>query len=188
MDVVQLSVDATYDALRNVILFAMIVGPSGVDTLILDPSLQSDSEYNTAVELIFPTEYDLSDPTAAYGGLKIAVGPADRISSTSAQEVIRGYELTKGMLTSSFCSQLVAPLLTSTNKICVAQEFGTLAQIFVGSNAINENYAHHYGSDAEKAYYKAKLKATFYVETKRWKRQTVHRGMMLILQAMKHLS
>ena len=74
MDVVHLSVDATYYVLRNVILLAMIVGPSGVDTLILDPSLQSDSEYNAAVELIFPTEYDLSDPTAIYGGLKIAAG------------------------------------------------------------------------------------------------------------------
>jgi len=162
-------------------MMMMIVGPSGVDTLMLDPSMQGDSEYNAAVELIFPTEYDLSNPATSYGGLKIAAGPV-------AQEVIKGYELTKGILTSSFCRQLVAPQLTSTNKICVAQEFGTLAPIFVGSNLINENYAYHYGSDAEKAYYRAKLKATFYVETKRWKRQTVHRGVMLILQAMKHLS
>lgn len=36
----------------------------------------------------------------------------------------------------------------------------------------------------EKAHYAQKLKECFYVETREWKRRTIHRGMMLFFQVL----
>ena len=73
----------------------------------------------------------------------------------------------------------------------------------VGKYAIDENYAHYYGTPrlvngkcialvfvnflslvqySEKAYYTSKFKDVFYVQTVEWKRKIVYRGLKLFVQ------
>jgi len=158
------------------------LGPTAVDTLLVNGDSLS------TVERVFPTEYSGKgiggkDSGRAIGALKSTFG-----GNIAASAVSKGYELTKGPLTASFCNDMVAPTLNASEKLCITQEFGTVSVGTVGMTAIADNYAWHHGSDAEREYYSNKLKGVFYVETSGWKRKTVHRGMALLLQAINHLS
>lgn len=91
-------------------------------------------------------------------------------------------------MSEDFCKKWLAPSLSLHSKICVTQEFGTIAMEFVGMNLINENYAHHHGSQHEKELYGQRLKDSFYVDTIAWKRNVLRRGLGVFLQAYNHLS
>lgn len=103
-------------------------------------------------------------------------------SVEDAYSVSEGYDMTLGTIAEGFCEQLLAPGLSDENRVCVTQEFGTVPMIQVGKYAIDENYAHFWGNENEKNYYKKQLKGCFYVETKEWKRKIIYRGLKLFLQ------
>eukprot|EP01032_Pedospumella_encystans_P017529 gene17529-19970_t len=162
------------------------LGPAGVDTLLgLDAASADAAELQKASDLIekhFPTE--VNHKKAQIGGLKPASSQA---ASAEGDLVNKGYELTKGTVTGSFCSQMLGKHLSNENKMCITQEFGTVSPMTVGLTMIADNYAYHYGSEEEKAYYANKVKNSFYTETKDWKRRTVHRGLMVFFQAFEYL-
>lgn len=93
------------------------LGPSGVDTLL---DMGAKEGHNTGgthasdaevYERVFPTEYDAKGNVI--GALKAG--------SNAAEVVSKGYELTKGGVTSTFCNEMMAPHLSGENKLCVTQ-------------------------------------------------------------------
>jgi hypothetical protein len=110
------------------------LGPSGVDTLL-------DVGFSPAfVESVFPTEYNKKGE--AIGALKTSIAPpsasasapasgaaaeegeAPRAASAQAavaDEVSKGYEMVKGVITGGFCNDMVAPQLHGQDKLCVTQ-------------------------------------------------------------------
>lgn len=110
------------------------LGPSGVDTLL-------DVGYSPqTVERVFPTEYNVKGE--AIGALKSSSGsgvgtvgadsensaePAagvvsDKVAkNTAADAVSKGYEMVKGVIAGNFCNSMLAPNLSSQDKICVTQ-------------------------------------------------------------------
>eukprot|EP01031_Cornospumella_fuschlensis_P035099 gene35099-42513_t len=176
------------------------LGPYSVDTIMYDST--SDN-----VRSIFPTEYagDIADDaddgqtnakkkrrviggllTNAFGGNAQGTKGAD--VDATAESVSSGYELTIGTVSEGLCKNFVAPHLDDEHRVCVTQEFGTVPSILVGKGGINENYAHFWGTDKEKAYYKDMSVPCFFVESKDWKRNVVRRGTLVFKQALEHLT
>jgi hypothetical protein len=97
------------------------LGPSGVDTL-LDVGLSP-----AFVESVFPTEYNKKGE--AIGALKTNIAPPSSASlsasgaAAAADEVSKGYEMVKGVITGGFCNDMVAPRLHGQDKLCVTQVY-----------------------------------------------------------------
>jgi hypothetical protein len=56
--------------------------------------------------------------------------------------------------------------------------------MIVGKNLVDENYAFHHGSQEEKELYGQRLRGSFYVETREWKRNVLRRGLALFVQGL----
>merc|ERR1711988_1106179 len=83
-----------------------------------------------------------------------------------------------------------------TTKLCVTQEFGTVAPFFVAQALIEENFAYHYSNILGNAYsFEAglHLKNAFYREgssivARDWQRNVVDRGLEIIQESLKALT
>lgn len=172
------------------------LGPTGVDTLMFDDPFPADQ-----IESLYPTQYN--NKGKVVGGIKSFTfgaasstptsdneSKATKASTKEAEAVGSGYDLTIGT-TQALCSNWIAKDLDTSgnnlNRICLAQEFGTVATFWVGKNSIEENYAHFHGSDSEKEIYKRDYRPCFYVETKSWKRNVVSRGLLVFVQTLDYI-
>eukprot|EP01040_Poterioochromonas_malhamensis_P000944 gene945-1001_t len=172
------------------------LGPSGVDTLMFDHV--DDVDW---IESVYPTEIDKKGKIV--GGIKsFSFGATSPLSSqpegeeaknkntatnADAAAVSSGYDLTVGT-THALCETFAASHLHGKQRLCTAQEFGTVPTFFVGKGAMEENYAHFYGNEEEKKFYKARYRPLFYVETREWKRRVVARGLLTFVQTLNYLT
>ena len=154
------------------------LGPSGKDTLVYFGS--ENAEREAQFRRIFPLERRAGGGEGEEG--EIIGGMKESSKGTGEGSAMAGYELTVGT-TDDFCRDWMAPHLGDENRVCVTQEFGTVAVVQVGKALMDENYAFHYGSLHEKAVYGERLKACFFVQTTAWARAVAHRGAKVIMQA-----
>ena len=153
------------------------LGPEGVDTVFTNPPGDL---------IAFPTEEDFglirsgSTKPVITGGIHANV-PNKKMKESDA---LSGYDLTVGQTTSGFCDNFLSKVSSKTLRTCLLQEIGTVSPIVVGRNMIAENYAHFYGSAAEKVVYTERYKNCFYVQRNAWKRNVVRRGLKVILQSL----
>ena len=118
---------------------------------------------------------------------------------------LRWVACAKGMLIYTFCLDPVKGIVLlkvvgcgviSVIMLCVYigliilyVEFGTLPMIQVGQNVVMENYYHHHAAtELEKQFSGEQLKFSFMVNTTKWKRNVVRRGITVLAQAISHLS
>jgi len=150
------------------------LGPSGTDTLAALGSKKADfADVMATIDKTFPDEFD-KENNQIVGGAK---------ASDAEGSAMSGYDLTMGT-TDFFCESWMSPHLSGTDRLCITQEFGTVDVVAVGRAQMNENFAHHYGSDEQKKVYGDRLKGVFYVETKEWMRNVAHRGVTVFFQAL----
>eukprot|EP01038_Epipyxis_sp_PR26KG_P005138 gene5138-7155_t len=180
------------------------LGPSGVDSLLTSLNLNNNDNINNDnnnLELLFPTEYDktgniigaIKDNNRNNEDLKRNKNSFAIMINELMNKVLKmdesansGYDLTVGTVSGEFCEGMLASHLSGPNRICLTQEFGTISSVFVGKNLLEEMAAYHQGNDKQKEYYGQKLKNSFFVETKKWKRSIVRRGLILFLQGLNH--
>ena len=94
-----------------------------------------------------------------------------------------GYEQTIGTV-DNYCNHYLAPQLAQgRNLVCVTQEFGTVPVVQVGMAQRDENFAWHYGTEAQRQLYGERLKHVFFVQERGWMRSVVHRGLTVFKQA-----
>jgi hypothetical protein len=129
----------------------------------------------------FPTEYD------ERGGLTGGVWETSW-GKNGQPSALSGYDLTTGQVTESFCTSWLAPQLNDDTRICITQEFGTRSKVVVGNSVIDENYAHFYGTDVEKKVYGSRVRDSFYVQTSKWKKSVLKRGLKVYFQALAYLN
>lgn len=154
------------------------LGPEGVDTIFTNPP--------SALKH-FATEYDYLSAAlntgkkgAVTGGIHSGL-PSKRMKESDAMS---GYDLTIGHTTVGFCENFLTQGLSKDKVTCMLQEIGTVSAVTVGRAMIAENYAYTHGTDAEKALYSERYKQCFYVETLKWKRNVVRRGLRVVLQSL----
>lgn len=154
------------------------LGPEGVDTIFTNPP--------SALKH-FETEYDYGSAASDTGKKGTVTGgihsglPSRRMKESDAMS---GYELTIGHTTVGFCESFLAQKLSKNRVTCMLQEIGTVSAVTVGRTMIAENYAYSHGSEAEKALYTERYKQCFYVNTQKWKRNVVRRGLKVVLQSL----
>lgn len=154
------------------------LGPEGVDTIFTNPPSALKN---------FPTEYDYGSSAietdrkrTVTGGIHAGV-PSTRMKESDAMS---GYELTIGLSTVGFCESFLAQKLSKDKVTCMLQEIGTVSAVTVGRTMIAENYAYAHGTDAEKALYTERYRKCFYVDTLKWKRNVVRRGLKVVLESL----
>ena len=153
------------------------LGPVGVDTIFTNPPKDLIS---------FPTEKDYgftqsgSTKPVITGGIHAGL-PNKKMRESDA---LSGYDLTVGQTTSGFCDNFLSKVSSKSQRTCLLQEIGTVSPVVVGMNMIAENYAHFYGSAADKILYTERYKDCFYVQNNAWKRNVVRRGLKVILQSL----
>jgi hypothetical protein len=149
------------------------LGPRGVDTLMFSAS---DSQQ---VEAVFPSEHQ-PHGQQVIGGIKLLEKPPKDLNNKI--DVLEEFDLTLGTIGNALCSNFLVLSDRAVEYMCMTEEFGTVPSIQIGKFFVEENYAHFYGSPSEKAYYGEQLKHCYHVNTKEWKRQIVHRGLMVFVQ------
>jgi hypothetical protein len=158
------------------------LGPSGTDTLAtLSPGDKAggQNQFKNHVDKVFPIETDPSEPKWQSGMKAVNSDTVKQKEGTA----MSGYDLTIGIV-DNYCNKYLAPHLSKSNKLlCVTQEFGTVDTITVGKALVDENYAWHHGSKAEKELYGERLKAAFFIQDRAWMRSVVHRGLSVFKQA-----
>lgn len=123
------------------------LGPSGVDTLMYQASdYEKNPLTDKEMEKIFPIEVNEKVSTKVIGPIKAGSlgsklnldGEGNEIKSTSSHTRIvdkydadSGYELTVGT-TDAYCANDLFKHLNGADKICICEEFGTVAPVFVG--------------------------------------------------------
>eukprot|EP01035_Chromulina_nebulosa_P034191 gene34191-45854_t len=151
------------------------LGPSGVDTLLLDS--MGEGLFAEQIEAVFPTEEDAS-------------GTKDGLKSKGAEQgsVASGYELTIGS-TTDFCVNALAPHLSGTDKLCLTQVDLLCTGFSIGVSHCDSIGVWHggFGFRRERSYYAKKLKSCFLVDDVAWKNQVVRRGRKVFLQGLKKL-
>ena len=158
------------------------LGYSGVDTLAIDGGsghLASEIYPDSIIERV-----DRSPDNEIDKGS----------SSNKDHDAMSGYELMMGGVPQYFCKTFLP--FQDTTKLCVTQEFGTVAPFFVAQALIEENFAYHYSNILGNAYsFEAglHLKNAFYREgssivARDWQRNVVDRGLEVIQESLKALT
>lgn len=68
------------------------------------------------------------------------------------------------------------------HKLCITQEYGTIPAPLVGMRLVNENFAYNWGDEEEKRVTGEALRDAFFVNTVKWKKSVVDRGLKVIFQ------
>jgi len=169
------------DKAKNIVLLDVHtgLGPSGKDTLA-----QLAGKRRRTIDSIFPIEYEQSSLIPGYkylvGGMK------ESNYGNGPNSALSGYDLTVGTVTEDFCIKMLVPNLIEDSRLCVLQEFGTRDMVIVGKTLTDENWAYHHGNEEQKKFYGNRLKNSFYVETTKWKRNVVRRGLKVLLQGLEY--
>jgi hypothetical protein len=178
------------------------LGPSGVDTLAVDTEEEVQN-----IERIFPTEYLLmhsqqegrrapgARPKAGLKDASMGSKAAGSDGSSPAAPVagystaLGGYDLMVGGTTQGFADRLLPHLTKNVAKHAVTQEFGTVNMVVTGQRVATENYAHHHSTSAlERRVAGENLRSCFFVNTTKWKFAVARRGVIVLGQAVQHLS
>lgn len=144
------------------------LGEPGEDTLMIDFSNQNMDELSQ----FYPSSRG---------------GNFENIKGGLPGSVASGYELTVGTLTEDFCTKWLLPR-SNSNRLCIAQEFGTKNTMIVGKTLMDENYAFHHGTSEEVTLYGKRLRESFYLSTSNnWKKNVAIRGLVVFLQSVQRL-
>jgi len=153
------------------------LGPSGVDTLLLDPKSDYEKE-----EKWFPDA-----PMQGFD--------SSSSSSNSNSDVSEGYELTRGLV-NQFYEKLSTTESEHTSSslpnntlppLILTQEFGTVPGVLVARAMILENMAFHYAPQDQPRWAEYTRDA-FYVRTEDWRRSVLTRGLIVFDQAISRSS
>lgn len=165
------------------------LGPEGVDTLLMSHAANVDPLVATR----FPTEFDPATGEVIgglrEGAFKGTSGPPEPQKEQGPPGAVSaGYEFTIGTLSGNFCENVLAHELGGKDRMCITQEFGTVPAMVVGLAGVEENYAHHHGSEADKDLGGWLMSSCFYVKRKNWQRSIVDRGSKVFFQALAFLN
>jgi hypothetical protein len=174
------------------------LGPTAVDTRFASSTADVSPEAVHAVlEQAFPGgrhEVDNKFGGEQIGDNATTAAAGGRGGGVKDDDVGAGYELTVGLTTKGFCRHFLCPPHLAAagggpdKLLCVTQEFGTVDPVVVGRNLVAENYAHHYGTPAEKAMYGRRLRESFYLShDATWKERVVQGGLELLFQGVAYL-
>jgi hypothetical protein len=144
------------------------LGPSGVDTVILMPATTPG-----VAERVYTEEF-------AAGNAVLVHDPS------GSHTVVKGYKEVGG-----FVAQGVAELLPASSKgevVTLAQEFGTVAPLFVLKAVVQENSFIH-KAPAQRLPYAERLRDVFYTHNSAsWRENVLARGVTVFEKLHEHLS
>lgn len=141
------------------------LGPAGVDTLLLS----------------WPS--DVSEVTSVFGGV-------DKVTSVRGGDanngVSGGYESTAGFILDGVAALL--PSVSRKNNVLLAQEFGTVAGVFIVKAMIEESFAYR-NARGRRLPLAEKLRDVFYLHrSASWKAAVVQRGVAVFDQVYAHIA
>jgi len=157
------------------------LGPSGIDTLNMSPE---------SADLAYATFHDISAMEREQSGYEEPPYGIIEFDGKPGNAAMAGYEDVIGGTTEYFCGADFTPwakLKQEHSKLCVVQEFGTVAPQKVGEALVQENYAWHFDPSLH-AVAGAALRDVFYVDTATWKRSVHTRGIDVIQKSLQMLT
>lgn len=159
------------------------LGPTGVDTLLAHSGTdKSDGTNSAGVDKWF---YGAPRPVQHHFGQGES-GENEPSGVDSGGDVTSGYDLSRGIL-NEYYAKLFETSSPGAHPLIVTQEFGTVPGILVARGMILENMAYKYARESQ-PYWSQFSRDAFYVDTDRWRRSILSRGLIVLRQAIERSS